>query len=93
MEEPLVMLCISKKELEENPHLIIYPGSVERPCRDCGEPVLLSPASQDVMNRAMVIPLCPPCYFKRLKAEKEPVEFQVLPETAREVELWQKRRN
>jgi len=93
MEETLVMLCISRKQLEENPDLSIYPGSVERPCSDCGEPVFVSPASQDAMKRATVILLCPQCFFKRVESEKEPGEFQVLPETAREVALWQKRRN
>lgn len=91
MEETLVMLCISKKQLEENPNLIIYPGSVEKPCSDCGEPIFISPASQDVMKRATVILLCPRCFTKRVEAEKEPVEFKVLPETAREVELWLRR--
>ena len=93
MEEPLVMLCISKKQLEENPDLIIYPGSTEKPCSDCGEPVFISPASQGAAKRAIIIPVCPPCFLKRVEAEKEPVEFEVLPETVREVALWQKRRN
>lgn len=93
MEERLVMLCMSKKQLEENPSLEIYPGSAEKPCTDCGEPVFISPATQDVMKRAIVVPLCQSCFLKRVEAEKEPVEFQVLPETVQEVEIWQKRRN
>lgn len=87
MEERLAMLCVSKKQVEENPGLFIYPGSVEKPCADCGEPVFVSPATQDVMKRATVILFCPSCFLKRAEAEKEPVEFQVLPETAREVAL------
>lgn len=93
MEESLVMLCISKKQVEENPDLFIYPGSIEKPCADCDGPVVISPATQGVMKKATVILLCQPCYFKRVEAAKEPVQFQVLPETAREVALWLKKRN
>ena len=93
MEETYVMLCISKKQVEENPDTFIFPGSIETPCTDCGEPVFISPASQDAMKRATVITLCPPCFSKRVDSEKEPVDFQVLPETAREVELRRKRRH
>ncbi len=93
MEETAVMLCISKKQTEGNPNLYIYPGSTEVPCTDCGEAVIISPGSRGAMKRIKVLPICPGCWIKRVKAEKEPVDFQILPETAREVELWRKKRN
>lgn len=93
MKETVVMLCVSKKQLGENPDLFIYPGSIEMPCTECSELVFVSPASQGAMKRATVILLCLRCFTKRVEAEKEPVKFEVLPETAREVALWRKRRN
>ena len=91
-EEAIVMLCMSKKQVVQNPDTFIYPGSTEAVCNDCGEVVFASPATQTAIKKHSVTLLCPKCFLRRVRSEKEEPEFSALPETAREVNLWRYRR-
>lgn len=91
-EETYVMMCITKKQVEQNPATIIYPGSTEALCNDCGTVVFTSPATQITMKKHSVTLVCLECFLKRVESEGETPEFRVLPETAREVRLWEESR-
>lgn len=77
-DDTIALICC----LKDDPHRRDVPGSVEKPCFNCGETVMISPATlASAMNSEI---LCLPCY--KIYTEGKPHILLRTESQARELE-------
>lgn len=85
MSEPDLILCVPVESGG-----VVYPGSRQRPCVDCGRDVWASPASLEAIRSHDAVLICLVCGADRWERGPHP-ESNILPGTAAELAAYLRR--